>query len=130
MTNKKAKKILDVLARKVVLCEGKMLGLRAVIVCQHIGLMFKYTQHCIYNDDIPKLTVEVLNAHLREDHYSKTFFVNTYKDALDKMLELSKKGFDIVIGLGINNHVFMKSGTTLEELLVESDLEGDAIDGL
>lgn len=126
MTNKKAKKILDVLARKVVLCEGEMLGLRAVIVCQHIGLMFKDTRH--YSDDIPKLNVEVLNAHLREDHYTRTLFVSTYKDALDKMLELSKKGFDIVIG--ISNRVFMKSGTTLEELLVEFDLEGDAIDGL
>ena len=129
MTNKKAKKILDVLARKVVLCKGEMLGLKAVIICQHIGLKFKDTRHYIYNDDIPKLTIEVLNAHLKEDHYTETFFVSTYKDALDKMLELSKKGFDIVIGT-TNNHVFMKSGTTLEELLVEFDLDGDAIDGL
>ena len=107
MTNEKAKKILDNLARKVVLYEGEVLGLSAVIVCKHVGLKFKDIRQYStrqYSTDTPKFTIDVLNAYLKENRYTETFFVSTYKDALDKMLELSKKGFDIVIG--ISSHIF------------------------
>ena len=45
----------------------------------------------------------------------------TWKEVLDKLLEISAEGLDI-ISRACDDNIFLKKGTTLEQILVEMDM--------